>query len=87
MDEDVSNEDEDETNNSLREKQVEDLSEEEREDAVTDNGNLANETTPIVEETHMDDTEETTGTALRRSSRNRKKSKYFEDFVLGDGLD
>ncbi|CAG2220647.1 unnamed protein product [Mytilus edulis] len=87
LDEDVSNEDEDETNNSLREKQVEDLSEEEREDAVTDNGNLANETTPIVEETHMDDTEETTGTALRRSSRNRKKSKYFEDFVLGDGID
>ncbi|VDI48099.1 Hypothetical predicted protein [Mytilus galloprovincialis] len=87
LDEDDSNEDEDETNNSLREKQVEDLSEEEREDAVTDNGNLANETTPIVEETHMDDTEETTGTALRRSSRNRKKSKYFEDFVLGDGID
>ncbi|VDI67642.1 Hypothetical predicted protein [Mytilus galloprovincialis] len=75
LDEDVSNEDEDETNNSLREKQVEDLSEEEREDAVTDNGNLANETTPIVEETHMDDTEETTGTALRRSSRNRKKNQ------------
>ncbi|CAC5412639.1 unnamed protein product [Mytilus coruscus] len=82
LDEDVSNENEDETNNSFSEKQVEDLSEKESEDAVTDHGNLANETTPIFEEAHMDDAEQTTGTALRRSSKNRKNSNSLKILCL-----